>query len=103
VQPDILAVLAHRHAILTHENIQGAPDLVVEILSTSSRRIDLGKKHELYELWRVPEYWVVDGEAGEVQQLPLCEGRYAAPRICSDEIVFRGCNAVRIDLRRVWS
>src|SRR5262245_20273467 len=84
VQPDILAVLAHRLAIVTPRNIQGAPDLVVEILSSSSRRFDLGKKHELYARWAVPEYWVVDGEARMVKQFLLSAGRYGDAVTCTD-------------------
>jgi Uma2 family endonuclease len=102
VQPDILAVLAHRLAIVTRKNIQGAPDLIVEIISSSSRLMDLGKKHELYEKWRVPEYWVVDGEARVVHQFLRVDERYAPAIVCTDHVVFRGVEGVRIDLTRVW-
>src|SRR5262249_4636623 len=99
---DLLAVLAPRQAIITRKNIQGAPDLIVEIISSSSRRMDLGKKHELYEKWRVPEYWVVDGEARVVHQFLRGDERYAPAIACTDQVVFRGVAGVRIDLTRVW-
>jgi Uma2 family endonuclease len=102
VQPDILSVLAHRLAIVTQKNIQGAPDLIVEIISSSSRRMDLGRKHELYEKWRVPEYWVVDGEARVVHQFLLVDERYAPAIVCTDHVVFPRRRGVRIDLTRVW-
>ena len=102
VEPDLLAVLAPRQAIITRKNIQGAPDLIVEIISSSSRRMDLGKKHELYEKWRVPEYWVVDGEARVVHQFLLVDERYAPAIACTDHVDFRAAPGVQIDLTRVW-
>ena len=60
VQPDLLFVSKARAHILTEKNVQGAPDLVVEILSPSTRRRDEGLKLERYEVLGVQEYWVVD-------------------------------------------
>src|SRR4030042_3933114 len=48
VQPDLLFVSSQRQGILTEANIQGSPDLVVEILSPSTRQGDLGIKRHLY-------------------------------------------------------
>ena len=41
-------------------NVQGAPDLVIEVLSPSTRRRDEGLKLERYELLGVQEYWMID-------------------------------------------
>ncbi|HEX5714577.1 MAG TPA: Uma2 family endonuclease [Thermoanaerobaculia bacterium] len=60
VQPDLLFISNERLTVLTEKNVQGAPDLVVEILSDSTRRIDEGLKLERYELLEVREYWTVD-------------------------------------------
>ena len=60
VEPDLLFISNARTEILTHENIQGSPDLVVEILSPSTRRRDEGVKLALYDRSDVIEYWVVD-------------------------------------------
>ena len=61
-EPDVLFVRADRLAIITDANVQGAPDLIIEVLSPSSRDRDLGVKAHLYARFRVPEYWVVDPE-----------------------------------------
>jgi Uma2 family endonuclease len=61
VEPDLLFVCNERAAILG-KWIHGAPDLVIEILSPSTRRVDEITKRQLYERVGVREYWIVDGE-----------------------------------------
>ena len=59
VVPDLFFVQAGRAGIVGEKNIQGAPDLVVEILSPSTRRRDEGVKLALYDRGGVSEYWVI--------------------------------------------
>lgn len=61
VEPDLLYVSRARGAIL-HDWVRGAPDLCVEILSSTSRRLDEQLKRRLYERAGVLEYWIVDPE-----------------------------------------
>lgn len=62
LQPDILFVKSQRTDIITGRGIEGAPDLVVEILSPSSaaRRFDEGVKLKRYDRFGVAEYWIVN-------------------------------------------
>ena len=60
VQPDVLFISRAREHTLTDENVRGAPDLVIEILSPSTADRDLGYKHDLYGRHGVLEYWIVD-------------------------------------------
>lgn len=60
VEPDI-SVICDRGK-LTDRGCEGAPDLVIEIVSPSSRRIDYTKKNTLYAEAGVREYWIVDPE-----------------------------------------
>lgn len=60
VEPDILFVSSQRSHILTRENIQGAPDLVVEILDPPTAERDRTIKLDLYAQHGVKEYWIVD-------------------------------------------
>lgn len=60
VQPDILYVGPDRTAILTETLLDGAPTLIVEVSSPSTRRRDLGGKLDLYAREGVPEYWFAD-------------------------------------------
>jgi Uma2 family endonuclease len=60
VQPDLIVILDRRAEILGPKNVQGAPDLVVEVLSDGTRRYDERDKRQLYERSGVDEYWIVD-------------------------------------------
>ncbi len=60
VQPDILFVSKERWGIITKNQVLGAPDLVVEILSPSTAHRDRGIKLDLYARRGVREYWIVD-------------------------------------------
>ena len=62
VQPDLLFVSKERLNIITEANVQGAPDLVVEILSPSIASMDWNRKRELYAEHGVKEYWLVAPE-----------------------------------------
>ena len=71
VQPDLLYVSNERTHIITPENIQGAPDLVVEILSPSTATRDRTFKRTLYARHGVKEYWMVDTSAKDITVLLL--------------------------------
>ena len=60
VQPDLLYISYERKSILTEANVQGAPDLVIEILSSGDKKRDTVKKKAIYEKYGVKEYWIVD-------------------------------------------
>jgi len=60
LEPDIIAVLTDRAPRLQKKNVQGAPNIAVEVLSEGSRRKDEVTKRRLYERFGVDEYWIVD-------------------------------------------
>jgi Uma2 family endonuclease len=60
VQPDLLYISNERRSILTEANVQGAPDFVIEILSSGDKKRDTIKKKGIYEKYGVKEYWIVD-------------------------------------------
>lgn len=68
VEPDIIFVSNERKAILNQlANIQGTPDLLVEVLSPGSRRRDRKEKFDLYMSRNVLEYWLVDPDEGTIE------------------------------------
>ena len=74
VQPDLLFISTERLHLITEDNIQGAPDLVVEIRSPCTARQDWTVKRELYAKHGVKEYWLVDPEAATIAVLLLADG-----------------------------
>ena len=72
-QPDMLFVSNSRIDIIAEGKVQGAPDLVVEILSPSTQRYDRGYKQTLYAQHGVQEYWLVDPATETVEVLVLSE------------------------------
>ena len=73
VQPDIMFISKERLNIITERNIQGAPDLIVEIISPSSEYRDRVIKRKLYSKYGVKEYWLVDLEKKEIEVMGLKE------------------------------
>ena len=67
VEPDLILIASDQMEILTPKNVQGAPALVIEVLSPSTRRRDLGIKRELFNRGGVREYWIVDGRLNRIQ------------------------------------
>lgn len=76
VEPDLLFISAARTSIITEKNIQGAPDLVIEILSETTRKTDEVIKRKLYERYGVREYWIVDPELEIVKVYRMTEQGY---------------------------
>lgn len=69
VQPDLLFISRERAEIITPANIQGAPDLIVEIRSGSTAERDETLKRQRYADHGVEEYWLVNPEAAAIAVL----------------------------------
>ncbi|HEY3817238.1 MAG TPA: Uma2 family endonuclease [Polyangiaceae bacterium] len=84
--------------------VKGHPDLVVEVVSPSSRRYDRVKKLRWYAELGVPEYWLVDPAARTVERLVLREGVFSIATSLSDEEVFQPASleGLEIPLARLW-
>ena len=67
VQPDLLFIASSNAGIITEKNMQGPPNMVIEILSESTRKTDEVVKRKLYARYGVQEYWVVDPELETVK------------------------------------
>ena len=78
VQPDVLFISRAREHTLTDDNVRGAPDLLIEILSPSTADRDLGYKYDLYGRHGVLEYWIVDPMAETVAVHRQGDGRLEA-------------------------
>ena len=84
-EPDLVFVSKAHASIITEKNIQGVPDLLIEILSPGTAATDRRVKRTLYERFGVPEYWIVDPKAEAVQVFRLSDGRYGTGLECRKE------------------
>jgi Uma2 family endonuclease len=81
VEPDLLYMSNERAAqVLTKANVQGAPELVIEIGSPGTRKRDETIKRRLYERAGVSEYWVVDPELDVVRVYRRAGEGFERPR-----------------------
>lgn len=88
VQPDILFISKDRQHIINKRNIKGAPDLVIEILSKTTKNLDLKIKLKLYARYGVPEYWIVNPDNKTIDLLYLTEDGYKTKaRYSGDDVL----------------
>ena len=73
--PDLTVILRNSGAIVGNRMVEGAPDIVVEILS-SDRNRDLVRKRQAYAEAGIPEYWIFDERNETVIPLELRDGAY---------------------------
>lgn len=66
VEPDVFYLSANQLSQLKENFLEGAPELVVEVSSPSTRRVDLSEKLALYERFAVPNYWFVDLKSEQI-------------------------------------
>lgn len=85
VEPDLLVLLPAHSARIEKRGIEGAPDLVIEVLSPSNRPHDSLRKRALYARAGIPEYWLVDTEATTIEVLPLDGADYRRHLLASGE------------------
>jgi Uma2 family endonuclease len=89
-----------------HGLVRGRPDLVVEVVSPSSRRFDRVKKLRFYSELGVPEYWLVDPETRTLERLvrDAETGAYVITVALEDEETFRpeSFEGLVIPLARLW-
>ena len=92
--------------MLSVQHFTGAPDLVVEIGSKSTRKRDETIKRRLYERSGVKEYWVVDPEIDAIRVFRREGNRFARPieltREASDTLTTPLLTGLEISLERVF-
>lgn len=104
VQPDVIFVSPDHMHIITEENIKGAPDLVVEVLSDSTARYDRVGKMDVYTEFGVREYWILDTETRVLEVFDLTHERPQLLTSLADQDVFRPSlfPNLEIPLQNLW-
>lgn len=76
VQPDLVFISKDRMEIIKEGGIEGAPDLIIEVLSPSNWLTDRRTKFEIYALAGVREYWIADPRVRSLEVFALRNGVY---------------------------
>jgi Uma2 family endonuclease len=104
VQPDIVVVLAEWQGVARIRGLEGAPHLVIEILSPSNRGHDLLTKRALYARAGVREYWIVDPVNQTIELLTLDRDAFHAAQLASadDTLVSPILNGAAFPLTEIF-
>ena len=104
VQPDILYISKEREGIIAEEEIRGAPDLVIEIISPGTEERDRHYKKTLYARHGVKEYWIVDPNAKTVEVYSLGEKGFELVRSykADERLESKLLQGLSVDLQEVF-
>lgn len=99
VQPDVV-VVCDPAKLANGRYVDGAPDLVVEILSPATAKKDRLTKRLAYQAAGVPEYLIIDPAADTLEQFLLTDGIYPAPNVFApgDKLVLRVLPELEIEV-----
>jgi Uma2 family endonuclease len=103
-QPDLVFVLHENESIIKEKRIEGAPDLVAEILSQSTSQNDKIRKKRQYERHGVKEYWIIDPFHRTVDQFLLENGEFVLHETygLADQLTSPLISCISIDLSEVF-
>lgn len=104
-QPDLFYVSGEQKLIVKDTRIDGAPTLVVEVMSPSSSRKDRLQKMRIYQKVQVQHYWLVDPQEKTLECFAWHDGVYALVASGMDEDVVEHPNfaGLSIALKSLWS
>ena len=89
LQPDVLFISAGRTGMVTDKKIDGAPDLVVEVLSEGNSPKDMSFKKYIYESFEVREYWLVNLKKNTLTQYLNHDGEFVPKKVHQKNDVLR--------------
>jgi Uma2 family endonuclease len=104
LQPDLLFIARYRSSIVRNQ-VEGAPDLVIEVLSPSTRLRDRFVKRELFTQFGVREYWLVDPDDRTIEVLVQSQEGYKPLSVFEekDSISTPGFPDLNLDLAKIWA
>ena len=104
LEPDLIFVATGQRSIITDANIQGAPALVIEVVSPSTLTRDRELKRRIYAEHGVSEYWLVDPDARTISVMSLQDkdfrevGNYGVGEVLSSPTL----EGLALDLTRIF-
>lgn len=105
VQPDLFYVSGEQKLMVKDSRIDGAPVLVVEVISPSSGRKDRLQKMRIYQKAQVQHYWLLDPQEKTLECFAWRDGVYAVIASGMDEDIVEHPNftGLSIELKSLWS
>jgi Uma2 family endonuclease len=98
LEPDVAVILSERASIVGPKNVQGAPEIAIEVLSEGTRRKDKTVKRRLYEQHGVTDVWLVDPD-----DLSVTISRGGGATVVRDVVSSPLLPGFVLDLRYVFS
>ena len=103
VEPDVVVLMDSTGTPRRDRYIDGPPDLVVEVLSKSTRRLDLTLKRDRYARFGVGEYWVIDlAKPALLQFVRATDAEFATPVEHTERVAHARHPEIALDLGPVW-
>ena len=85
-QPDVLWIAPDTNRVtIERRYIKGAPDLIIEVVSPGTEKLDRGEKFQLYERYGVREYWIANPVEAFIEVWRNVEGKFVRLGIFEDE------------------
>ncbi|MEO5357426.1 MAG: Uma2 family endonuclease [Nitrospirae bacterium YQR-1] len=103
LQPDLLFI-RKEHLSIAQDWIRGVPDMVCEIVSPGTYKKDTAVKKEIYEKYRVPEYWIVLPEFKTIGILTIKNDKYVTHSIAEIEgtVISKVIEGLQVNITEVF-
>jgi Uma2 family endonuclease len=104
-EPDIYFVSQERLGIITEQGVTGAPDLVIEVLSPSTAKLDAGPKRDVYAAAGVRELWLVSPQQRKIEIYTSTGRQLTLARTAAegDTIETPLLDGLRFDVREIFT
>lgn len=104
LEPDISFVTTERLGMMDEVCGRGAPDLVIEFVTSQTSNLDYARKRVLYEEAGVREYWIIDPLERRCLFLRLMDGQFTEVPL-DDEQIFHSevLSGFRLDVKRLFT
>lgn len=101
-QPDLLIVFKEHYDRIKHQYLDGAADVVVEIISPATGHVDRGDKYYEYQNGAIPEYWIIDPESKRVDVYHLDDEGHYQPIHGNGKIISKELPNFVLDVALFW-
>lgn len=102
IQPDMLFLSKEKYHLISDRSIEGPPDLIVEVLSPTTEKIDRTTKSRLYARFGVTHYWLINPTEKRLEMFHLEDGRFIGPVKSKTNVTSALFPALSFPLASLW-